>query len=61
MKNEYDKEIILDSVTGFPKSTKGENHGLGMQSVLAFAEKIGGETGCYFEAGIFNVMLFAKF
>ncbi len=61
MKNEYDKEIILDEVTGFPKSTKGGNHGLGMQSVLAFAEKIGGETGCYLDNGIFNIMVFAKF
>lgn len=61
MKNEYDKEIIIDSFTGFPKSTRGGNHGLGMQSVLAFAEKIGGETGCYLEDGIFNIMLFAKF
>lgn len=61
MKNEYDKEIILDEVTGFPKSTKGGNHGLGMQSVLAFAEKIGGETGCYLDNGIFNIMIFAKF
>ncbi len=61
MKNEYDKEIILDAVTGFPKSTKGRNHGLGMQSVLAFAEKIGGEAGCYLDNGIFNIMIFAKF
>lgn len=61
VKNKYYNEIILDSVTGFPKSTKGGNHGFGMQSVLAFAEKIGGETGCYLDNGIFNIMLFAKF
>ena len=61
MKNEYDHQIEFDLVTGLPKSTNGENHGLGMQSVLSFSEKNGGETGCYLKDGFFNIILFAKF
>lgn len=61
MKNEYNKKIEFDAVTGLPKSTKGAGHGLGIQSVLAFAEKTGGEAGCYLEAGFFNIILFVKF
>ena len=61
MKNEYDHQIEFDVTTGLPKSTNGENHGLGMQSVLSFSEKNGGETGCYLEDGFFNIILFAKF
>ncbi len=61
MKNEYDHQIEFDLTTGLPKSTNGENHGLGMQSVLSFSEKNGGETGCYLEDGFFNIILFAKF
>lgn len=61
MKNEFDKKIEFDSVTGLPKSTNGKNHGLGMQSVLSFSEKNGCETGCYLENGFFNIILFAKF
>ncbi len=60
MKNEYREDIILDAQTGLPKSRKGKNHGLGMQSVQAFADKIGGSIGCYCEEGIFQIMLFAK-
>lgn len=60
-KNEYEKEIILDPVTGLPKSRKGEKHGFGMQSVLAFSERIGGNVGCHCENGIFQIILFAKF
>lgn len=61
IKNEYENEIIFDEETGMPKSHKGENHGLGMQSVQAFSSKIGGNIGCYCEDGMFHVMLFAKF
>lgn len=61
MKNKYDKEIEFDSVSGLPKSTQGGGHGLGMQSVMAFSDKIGGETGCYLEDGFFNIVLFVKF
>ena len=61
MKNPYEKEILFDSVTGLPKSQKGKNHGLGMQSMSAFADKTGGNIGCFCEDGIFQIMLFAKF
>lgn len=61
MKNEYEGNIEFDSGTGLPKSQKGQNHGLGMQSVLAFSDKIGGNISCYCENGIFHILLFAKF
>ena len=60
-KNEYEGEIIFDSVTGLPKSRKSGNHGLGMQSALVFSERIGGSIGCYCDNGIFRIILYAKF
>lgn len=60
MQNEYEQEIMLDGETGLPRRAAGEGHGLGMQSVQAFSEKIGGNLGCYCEGGIFHIMLFAK-
>ncbi len=59
--NEYDGELLIDSVTGLPKSQKNGNHGLGMQSILAFSEKINGTIGCYPEGGVFRMILVAKF
>lgn len=61
VQNAYEKEIMLDATTGLPKSQAGEGHGLGMQSVQAFSDKIGGNIGCYCEKGIFHILLFAKF
>lgn len=61
LQNPYEKEIFFDSVSGLPKSKKGGNHGLGMQSVSAFADRIGGSIGCFCEDGLFHIMLFAKF
>lgn len=60
-KNEYEGEILLDASTGLPKSKKSGNHGLGMQSILAFSEKTGGTVGCYLDDGIFRIMLFSRF
>lgn len=60
-KNEYEGDILLDASTGLPKSKKSGNHGLGMQSILAFSEKTGGTIGCYPDNGIFHIMMFAKF
>lgn len=60
IKNEYEGEIDFDTQTGLPKSHKGKNHGLGMQSVQAFSDKIGGNIGCYCEGHLFHTMLFAK-
>lgn len=60
VQNEYEKEILLDRETGLPRRAMGEGHGLGMQSVRVFAEKIQGDIGCYCEEGIFHFMLFAK-
>lgn len=37
-----------------------KNHGLGMQSVQEFSNRIGGNIGCYCEDGMFHIMLFAK-
>lgn len=61
MQNEYEQEIRFDEHTGLPKSGAGGEHGLGMQSVLAFSDKIGGNIGAYCEEGIFHILLFAKF
>ena len=60
IQNEYEEEIQIDAATGLPQSQAGEGHGLGMQSVQAFSNKIGGNIGCYCEDGIFHIMLFAK-
>lgn len=60
-KNEYEGELVFDPFTGLPKSEKGKHHGLGMQSVSAFSDKIGGDIGCFCEDGIFRILLFAKF
>lgn len=60
-KNEYEEEILLDPVTGLPKSQKSGNHGLGMQSILSFAEKTGGTIGCYLDDGIFRIIMSTKF
>lgn len=60
MQNAYEKEPALDAHTGLPQSEAGEGHGLGMQSVQAFSDKIGGSIGCYCKEGIFHIMLFAK-
>ena len=60
-KNEYRGEMQLDSGTGLPESRKRGNHGLGMQSALAFSEKIGGSIVCNTDGGIFEMMVFAKF
>lgn len=60
-KNEYEEDILIDDNTGLPKSQKSGNHGLGMQSILAFSEKIGGTIGCYLDDGIFRIVLFSRF
>ncbi len=60
-KNAYKEHIAFDSQTGLPKSQKGESHGLGMQSILAFSDKIDGTIDCFCESGIFHIILFAKF
>lgn len=61
IKNECEKEIIFDPFTGLPKSKKGRGHGLGMQSISAFSDKIGGNIGCFCENNIFCMIIFAKF
>lgn len=61
MENECGEEVEFDSVTGLPRSRKGGSHGLGMQSVLAFSEKLGGNIDCYCEGNRFRILLFVKF
>ncbi|MCM1268134.1 MAG: GHKL domain-containing protein [Bacteroidales bacterium] len=61
MENEYMGNIEFDSLTGLPKSRKGKGHGLGMQSVQAFSDKLQGTIDCYCEDGIFRIILFVKF
>ena len=61
MGNKYSGKIHFDSMTGLPKSIRGEGHGLGMQSVQAFSDKLGGNIDCYCENDRFRIILFAKF
>ena len=61
IRNRYEKELVFSPVTGLPESGKGKDHGFGMQSILAFSDKLGGNVGCYCEGNIFHIMLFAKF
>ncbi len=60
-RNPYQEELLLDPDTGLPKSKKSGNHGMGMQSIQAFSEKIRGTLGCCIDDGIFQMMLYAKF
>lgn len=60
-KNRYEGDILLDPFTHLPRSKKNGNHGLGMQSILAFSEKINGTVGCYPDDGIFHIIIMAKF
>ena len=61
MSNECEEEIEFDTLTGLPKSKKGKNHGLGMQSVLTFSEKLGANIDCYCENNTFRIILFLDF
>ncbi len=60
-KNAFREKITFDTQTGLPKSKKGEDHGLGMQSMLAFSDKIDGTIDCFCENGVFQMILFARF
>lgn len=61
LENECEGTISFDALTGLPKSGKGAGHGLGMQSVQAFSDKLGGNIECYCEDGRFRLILFARF
>lgn len=61
MENECAQEILFDSTTGLPKSRRGKGHGLGMQSVQAFCDKLGGTIDSYCENHRFRIILFVKF
>lgn len=60
LENACEKEMVFDAVTGLPKSERKRNHGLGMQSVLAFCDKLGGNIDCYCENGRFRIILFVN-
>lgn len=61
MENGCGKEISFDTVTGLPKSGSGKKHGLGLLSVQAFSDKLGGTTDCYYENNRFRIILFVNF
>lgn len=61
MENECAQEIFFDSTTGLPKSRQGKGHGLGMQSVQAFCDKLNGTIDCYCENNRFRIIMFVKF
>lgn len=60
MENKCVEEILFDSLNGLPKSNKGKGHGLGMKSIQAFCDKLGGNIDCYCENNQFRIILFAK-
>ncbi|MDE7359426.1 MAG: GHKL domain-containing protein [Lachnospiraceae bacterium] len=60
VENDCDQEIHFDSTTGLPKSSRGKEHGLGMKSVQAFCDKLGGTIDCYCESNRFRIILYAK-
>ena len=60
MENECENELLFDSLTGLPKSQKGKGHGLGMKSVQAFCDKLGGNIDCYCENNKFRIIMFVK-
>lgn len=60
MENECEHELLFDSLTGLPISQKGKGHGLGMKSVQAFCDKLGGNIDCYCENNKFRIILFVK-
>ncbi len=61
IENDCEQEIHFDSITGLPKSRRGKGHGLGMQSVQAFCDKMGGTIDCYCENNRFRIILYVKF
>ncbi len=61
MENDCEKPPQFDTVTGLPKSSRGKGHGLGMQSVQAFCDKMGGTIDCYCENNRFRIILYVKF
>ncbi|MDE6603652.1 MAG: GHKL domain-containing protein [Lachnospiraceae bacterium] len=60
VENDCDQEIHFDSTTGLPKSSRGKEHGLGMKSVQAFCDKLGGTIDCYCEKNRFRIILYVK-
>lgn len=61
VENDCDQEIHFDSITGLPKSSRGKGHGLGMRSVQAFCDQLGGTIDCYCENNRFRIILYARF
>lgn len=60
VENDCDQEIHFDSTTGLPKSSRGKEHGLGMKSVQAFCDKLGGTIDCYCENNRFRIIMCVK-
>lgn len=61
MNNAYEGEIHFDPRTGLPQSAKGTGHGLGMQSVAYFSERLGGTLDCCCKDQRFRIILFANY
>lgn len=61
LQNPCKEQVIMDSFTGLPKSQRGQNHGLGMQSIAAFADHIHGMINCCCEEEKFSITIFSKF
>ncbi len=59
--NRCGKEVQMNPITKLPVSQKGKGHGIGLQSVSAFANKLDADFDCYCEDGTFTVRLLANF
>ena len=56
--NRCPDRIFFDKQGGLPVTTRGGEHGLGLQSVAAFAEKNRASFDCYQQGNIFTARLF---
>lgn len=59
--NKCAREVVMNPVTKLPVSRKGNGHGIGLQSVQAFAKKLDAHFDCYYENQTFTVRLYAGF
>jgi hypothetical protein len=60
IKNTYRGEIRVSPESGLPESSRGEGHGLGLQSVKTFAEKYDGSYSYSTDSNLFVLQIMVK-
>lgn len=60
VKNSYSGRLRFSPETGLPLSPRGEGHGNGLRSVMAFAKKYNASFDCRAENGVFYARLLMK-